>query len=66
MGKSYKYLFMEEWLLLQTQLERGWSPATIAAGLQRARSTITREMARNGWRHESARRPRGGGDAYTF
>jgi IS30 family transposase len=24
----------------------GWSPAAIAAGLQRARSTITREMAR--------------------
>ena len=50
MGKSYKHLSLEERALLQTQLGMGWSPAAIAAGLQRARSTITREMVRNGWR----------------
>ena len=38
MGKSYSHLSLAERALLQTQLE-----------LQRARSTITREMARNGW-----------------
>jgi IS30 family transposase len=50
MGKCYKHLSLEERALLQTQLEMGWSSAAIAAELQRARSTITREMARNGWR----------------
>jgi IS30 family transposase len=48
MGKSYKHLSFEERALLQTQLVMGWIPAAIAAGLQRARSIITREMARNG------------------
>ena len=51
-GKSYKHLSFEERALLQTQLVMGWSPAAIAAKLQRARSTITREMARNGWQAE--------------
>jgi len=59
MGKAYRHLSLEERTLLQTQLVMGWSPAAIAAGLQRARSTITREMARNGWRATPARRPRG-------
>jgi IS30 family transposase len=49
MGKSYTQLSLVERALLQTQLGMRWSPAAIAAGLQRARSTITREMARNGW-----------------
>jgi IS30 family transposase len=49
MGKSYTQLSLVERALLQTQLGLRWSPAAIAAGLQRARSTITREMARNGW-----------------
>src|ERR1035441_6058222 len=49
MGNSYKQLSLAERALLQTQLVLRWSPAAIAAGLQRARSTITREMARNGW-----------------
>jgi len=49
MVKSYKQLSLAERSLLQTQLVLCWSPAAIAAGLQRARSTITREMARNGW-----------------
>ncbi|HUV71176.1 MAG TPA: helix-turn-helix domain-containing protein [Terracidiphilus sp.] len=49
MGKSYTQLSLAERALLQTQLGLRWSPAAIAAGLQRARSTITREIARNGW-----------------
>ena len=49
MGKSYKQLSFVERALIQTQLVLRWSPAAIAAGLQRARSTVTREMARNGW-----------------
>ena len=49
MGKSYKQLSLVERALLQTQLGLRWSPAAIAAGLQRARSTVTREMVRNGW-----------------
>jgi len=49
MGKSYKQLSLVERALLQTQLVLRCSPAAIAAGLQRARSTITREIARNGW-----------------
>jgi integrase len=49
MGKSYSHLSLAERALLQTQLELRCRPAAIAAGLQRARSTITREMARNGW-----------------
>src|ERR1035437_8210560 len=49
MGKSYRHLSLAERALLQTQLELRCSPAAIAAGLQRERSTITRELARNGW-----------------
>ena len=59
MAKGYQHLSMEERSLIQTQLSMGWRPAAIAAGLQRARSTITREMRRNGWR-PSAPGPRRG------
>jgi len=59
MGKNYQHLTLEERSMVQARLELGWSPAAIAAGLQRARSTITREMARNGWRPEPDRRQRG-------
>jgi IS30 family transposase len=50
MGKRYGQLSMEERCLIQAQLSMCWSPAAIAAALQRARSTITREMARNHWK----------------
>ena len=49
MARTYRQLSLDERCLLQTQLSMGWRPAAIAAGLQRARSTISREMARNGW-----------------
>ena len=59
MGKSYKHLSLEERALLQTQLEMGWSPAAIAAGLAGDLPAFTREMARNGWMPEPAVRGRG-------
>ena len=49
MGSKYKQISLEERALIQTQLSMGWSPAAIAAGLQRARSTVHRELRRNGW-----------------
>ena len=49
MARTYKQFSMEERCLVQAQLSMGWRPAAIAAGLQRARSTVTREMWRNGW-----------------
>jgi IS30 family transposase len=52
MAKTYKQLTMEDRCLIQTQLSMGWRPAAIAAGLQRARSTITREMLRNRWKRK--------------
>jgi IS30 family transposase len=57
MARTYKQLSLEERSLLQTQLSMGWRPAAIAAGLQRARSSITREMLRNGWQAAPAVSP---------
>jgi transposase, IS30 family len=59
MTRTYRQLSMQERSLLQAQLSMGWRPAAIAAGLQRARSTVTREMVRNGW-HPARPRPKGG------
>jgi IS30 family transposase len=53
MGSKYKQLCLEERALIQTQISMGWSPAAIAAGLQRARSTVLRELRRNGWRRSA-------------
>jgi IS30 family transposase len=50
MGWSYRHLTLLDRTLIETQLGLGLRPAAIAAGLERARSTITREIARNGWR----------------
>ena len=52
MGKSYKQVSFVERALIQTQLVLRWSPAAIAAGLQRARTTVTCEMVRKGWQPE--------------
>lgn len=51
-GATCRQLSLEDRCLIQTQLSMGWRPAAIAAGLHRARSTVTREMARNGWHRQ--------------
>jgi hypothetical protein len=50
MAKTYNHLNHQERALIETQLRSGMKPAAIALGLKRARSTITREIRRNGWR----------------
>ena len=49
MAKGYRHLSLEDRCLIQAQLSLRQSPAAIAAGLCRSRSTIIREIARNGW-----------------
>ncbi len=60
MARSYSHLNIQERALIETQLRLGMRPAAIAAGLMRARSTVLREIRRNGWRsdRELARLPR--------
>ena len=53
MEKPYRHLSVEERSLIQLSLEAGKSLAAIARSLDRATSTISRELARNGWRHPS-------------
>jgi IS30 family transposase len=50
MKKIYKHISLSDRTLLQTQLQQGFSPARIAKSLGRHRSSITRELARNGWK----------------
>ncbi len=54
MAAGYSHLRFEERVLLETQLRLGIRPSAIAAGLLRARSTILREMGRNGWQADRA------------
>src|SRR5580698_3433955 len=54
MGKQYLHLSMQERALIETQLGFGVKPSAIALGLARSRSTVTREMHRNGWKPASA------------
>ena len=58
MPRSYIHLELQERALIETQLRMGMSAAAIAAALMRARSTVTREIRRNGWQSpaELARR----------
>ena len=53
MGTCYGQLDDFERETIQSQLEMGWRPAAIAAGLERSRSTVTRELRRNGWKRSS-------------
>jgi IS30 family transposase len=46
---SYQQLDYTERVLIQTQLSMGMRPSSIADGLGRSRSTIVRELRRNGW-----------------
>ena len=50
MPRSFRHLDLSERIFIQTQLSLGIRPAGIAADLRRARSTISREIRRNGWR----------------
>jgi len=50
MGMKYEQLVLSERIYLQAQLELGFKSAAIALALQRRASTISRELARNGWR----------------
>jgi IS30 family transposase len=49
MGKSFQHLDLGDRATIQAQLTLGMRPGAIATVLNRARSTITREMYRNGW-----------------
>ena len=59
MRRTYEHLSMEDRSLIQVQLALGFRPATIAAVLGRARSTVVREMRRNGWKSGGGK-PRAG------
>src|ERR1022692_3066512 len=60
MPRSYSHLNSQERALIETQLTFGMRPAAIAAGLTRAKSTVIRELRRNGWQSPTdlARRAR--------
>jgi len=49
MGKNYKHLSSEERTMIQLSLERGCTLRAIARSVQRAPSSISRELSRNGW-----------------
>ncbi|MDQ7058164.1 MAG: IS30 family transposase [Ghiorsea sp.] len=56
MGKHYTHLNNAERSLIQVSLELGQSQADIALSLNRPRSCISRELARNGWKKPSIQR----------
>ena len=60
MAKIYQHLDYAERVLIQTQLSLGMKPSSIAAGLERSRSTVVREIRRNGWLTGVTRRVPGG------
>jgi IS30 family transposase len=47
MSKSHKQVSFMKRVWLQIQLVLRWGPKVVAAGLQRARSTASRELGRN-------------------
>jgi IS30 family transposase len=59
MTKKYKHITLSERALIQTQLQQAYTPAAIAESLGRHRSSITREIARNGWKPTPEVRPVG-------
>lgn len=59
MNTTYQHLGLDERAHIQFLLERGLTIRAIAEAVNRAPSTISRELARNGWRCPS--RPRGRG-----
>ena len=59
MANGYSHLGVQERALIETQLRLGMSPGAIAGGWLRPRSTVTREIRRNGW--QSVQEQIGGG-----
>ena len=51
MGTNYKHLSCEERAMIQLSLEQGCTLRAIARSVQRAPSSISRELRRNGWSH---------------
>ena len=54
MGTNYKHLSCEERTMIQWSLGQGCTLRAIARSVQRAPSSISRELARNGWRNPAA------------
>jgi len=55
MANIYTQLSLEERTMIHTQLEMGLKPTAIAMGLNRAASTRSRELRRNGWTRPTTR-----------
>ncbi|MBM4073955.1 MAG: IS30 family transposase [Planctomycetes bacterium] len=55
MGTNYEHLSIEERTMIQLGLEQRCTLRAIARSVQRSPSTITRELARNGWTPPAAR-----------
>ena len=62
MNTDYRHLNVDERVFIQLALERGCTLRAIARSVQRAPSTISRELARNAWirppKHHRRGRPR--------
>ena len=54
MGTNYRHLSCEERTMIQLSLEQGCTLRAIAGSVQRAPSTISRELKRNGWSNPAA------------
>jgi IS30 family transposase len=52
MGRTYSHLNLAERVFMETQLSLGIDASAIARSLQRAPSTVLRELRRNGWKPE--------------
>jgi len=49
MGTNYEHLSCEERTMIQWSLEQGCTLRAMARSVQRAPSSISRELKRNGW-----------------
>ena len=54
MGTNHEHLSCEERTMIQLSLEQGRTLRAIARSVQRAPSSISRELARNGWSNPAA------------
>jgi IS30 family transposase len=59
MNTDYRHLNVDERAFIQLALERNCMLRAIARSMQRAPSTISRELARNAWSRPPKRRGRG-------